>query len=112
MDYYNNERTNQGKYCKGKTPRETLLKGYELYDKYVIKNETSNNCETIIEDRPNHFNSFEAPKELEDEGHLQKLKRKGKKVTNYFILILKLLTKKATVNSISNYCNLTLLKFF
>lgn len=33
--YYNNERTNQGKYCQGRTPTQTLTEGLELYNKYV-----------------------------------------------------------------------------
>lgn len=38
MDWYNIERTNQGKNCNGKTPMETFLTGMELYDKYVNEN--------------------------------------------------------------------------
>lgn len=34
---YNNERTNQGKHCQGRTPMETFDAGYELYKKYVIE---------------------------------------------------------------------------
>tara|TARA_Y100001935_G_C17244038_1_gene477288 strand:+ start:126 stop:1190 length:1065 start_codon:yes stop_codon:yes gene_type:complete len=37
MAYYNNERTNQGKRCQGRTPKQTWDDGYELYKKYVIK---------------------------------------------------------------------------
>lgn len=36
MRRYNEERTNQGKNCKGRTPKETLDDGYRLYKKYVI----------------------------------------------------------------------------
>ena len=36
MRRYNEERTNQGKNCRGRTPKETLDAGYELYKKYVI----------------------------------------------------------------------------
>ena len=36
MDYYNNERTHQGKRCKGKTPMQTLLEGKQIWmDKFV-----------------------------------------------------------------------------
>lgn len=37
MYHYNNERTNQGKHCKGRTPMETFNDGYDLYKKYVIE---------------------------------------------------------------------------
>ena len=36
MNKYNNERTNQGKRCLGKTPKQTFEDGYEQYKKYVI----------------------------------------------------------------------------
>lgn len=43
MEYYNNERTNQGKRCQGRTPKQTWDDGYELYKKYVIeKSEVTN----------------------------------------------------------------------
>jgi transposase InsO family protein len=35
MRYYNEERTNQGKHCKGRTPLETFLDGIALYEKLV-----------------------------------------------------------------------------
>ena len=37
MDRYNNKRTNQGKRCQGRTPKQTLDDGYPLYKKYVIE---------------------------------------------------------------------------
>lgn len=37
MAYYNNDRTNQGKRCQGRTPKQTWDEGYELYKKYVIE---------------------------------------------------------------------------
>lgn len=37
MNRYNNERTNQGKRCLGRTPKQTWDDGYELYKKYVIE---------------------------------------------------------------------------
>ena len=37
MDRYNNDRTNQGKRCQGRTPRQTFDAGYEHYKKYVIE---------------------------------------------------------------------------
>ena len=38
MENYNNERTNQGKYCQGITPMKTFMDGMPLYQKYVIEN--------------------------------------------------------------------------
>jgi len=35
MVYYNDRRTNQGKYCQGRTPAQTFTDGLELYSKYV-----------------------------------------------------------------------------
>lgn len=35
MSSYNTERTNQGRYCKGRTPMETFSNGLALYDQYV-----------------------------------------------------------------------------
>lgn len=35
MFVYNNERTNQGKRCKGRTPYETFLEGKEKYEQFV-----------------------------------------------------------------------------
>ncbi len=43
MNYYNNERTNQGKYCQGRTPMQTLKDGRELYQKYVFENSMEEN---------------------------------------------------------------------
>lgn len=36
METYNTKRTNQGKRCPGRTPRQTWNDGYDLYKKYVI----------------------------------------------------------------------------
>ena len=44
MKRYNEERTNQGKYCRGRTPMETFTAGIELYERYV--NEGKNLVET------------------------------------------------------------------
>jgi transposase InsO family protein len=38
MDYYNRERTNQGRYCQGRTPYETFIDGHDLYQQYVFEN--------------------------------------------------------------------------
>ena len=38
MAWYNAERTNQGRYCQGRTPLQTFLDGMELYQKYVYEN--------------------------------------------------------------------------
>jgi transposase InsO family protein len=37
MRYYNEERTNQGRYCQGRTPLQTLLDGLELYRQFVYE---------------------------------------------------------------------------
>jgi hypothetical protein len=37
MAEYNTKRTNQGKRCQGRTPKQTWDDGYELYKKYVIE---------------------------------------------------------------------------
>jgi transposase InsO family protein len=39
MTWYNNERTNQGRYCQGRTPRQTFIEGLELYQQYVYDKE-------------------------------------------------------------------------
>ena len=38
MAWYNGERTNQGRYCQGRTPFQTFLDGLELYQQYVYEN--------------------------------------------------------------------------
>ena len=45
MDEYNTERTNQGRYCQGRTPMKTFTDGLELYEKYVNENEEGGNME-------------------------------------------------------------------
>lgn len=46
--HYNNERTNQGKHCQGRTPMETFEAGYDLYKKFVIeKEEVTREAETV-----------------------------------------------------------------
>lgn len=45
MKHYNEERTNQGKRCQGRTPMETLEAGKELYERYV--NEQENPVESV-----------------------------------------------------------------
>lgn len=40
MAYYNNERTHQGRHCKGRTPRETFLDGIALY-KNLVQDQTN-----------------------------------------------------------------------
>jgi len=39
MAWYNNERTNQGRYCQGRTPLQTFIEGLELYQGYVYDKE-------------------------------------------------------------------------
>ena len=38
MDFYNNERTNQGKHCRGRTPMQTFEDGRSPYQQYVFEN--------------------------------------------------------------------------
>jgi transposase InsO family protein len=38
MAWYNNERTNQGRYCQGRTPVQTLIDGLALYNEFVYDN--------------------------------------------------------------------------
>jgi len=45
MEEYNTERTNQGRYCQGRTPMKTFTDGLELYEKYVNENEEGGNME-------------------------------------------------------------------
>jgi transposase InsO family protein len=37
MRYYNEDRTNQGKYCQGRTPLQAFLDGLELYRRFVYE---------------------------------------------------------------------------
>jgi transposase InsO family protein len=46
MDYYNNQRTNQGRYCQGRTPMQTFEDGKELYRQYVY--DAVDNIETPV----------------------------------------------------------------
>jgi transposase InsO family protein len=39
MTWYNNARTNQGRYCQGRTPTQTFIEGLELYQQYVYDKE-------------------------------------------------------------------------
>lgn len=39
MAWYNTERTNQGKYCQGRTPMETFIAGVDLYRQFVYDEE-------------------------------------------------------------------------
>ena len=39
MALYNAERTNQGKYCQGRTPLQTFIDGLKLYQNHVFENE-------------------------------------------------------------------------
>ena len=39
MDTHNADRTNQGKYCQGRTPLQTCTDGLEFYQKHVFENE-------------------------------------------------------------------------
>jgi transposase InsO family protein len=43
MATYNNERTNQGKYCQGRTPMQTFQDGRPLYQQYVFENSEEEN---------------------------------------------------------------------
>lgn len=39
LEYYNNERTNQGRYCQGRTPLQTFTDGLQIYNQYVFDND-------------------------------------------------------------------------
>lgn len=39
MTWYNTERTNQGRYCQGRTPMQSFVEGLELYQQYVYDKE-------------------------------------------------------------------------
>lgn len=39
MMWYNNDRTNQGRYCQGRTPMDTFLAGIDLYRQFVYDEE-------------------------------------------------------------------------
>jgi len=39
MNAYNENRTNQGRYCQGRTPLQTLMDGKGLYKRYVFDND-------------------------------------------------------------------------
>jgi transposase InsO family protein len=39
MAYYNNQRTNQGRYCQGRTPGQTFTDGLALYEQLVYEND-------------------------------------------------------------------------
>ena len=43
MATYNNDRTNQGKHCQGRTPMQTFQDGRTLYQQYVIENSEEEN---------------------------------------------------------------------
>jgi transposase InsO family protein len=47
MEKYNTKRTNQGKRCLGRTPKQTWDDGYELYKKYVI-DKTEVTAEAVV----------------------------------------------------------------
>lgn len=66
MTYYNEKRTNQGKRCQGRTPKQTWDDGYELYTKYVLEKEASTVSEANVEGRPNEIIAFESQKSIED----------------------------------------------
>jgi len=45
MEGYNQERTNQGRHCQGRTPMQTFTDGLPLCDKYVNENEIEDNMD-------------------------------------------------------------------
>lgn len=46
MKRYNEDRTNQGKYCRGRTPMETFREGIEIVGDYVSENEGEKELES------------------------------------------------------------------
>jgi hypothetical protein len=67
MDHYNNERTNQGKRCQGRTPRQTWDEGKPLYQRFVFKT-GSEVGQANLEDRPSNQALSREFKSLEDGG--------------------------------------------
>ncbi len=67
MAWYNNERTNQGKRCQGRTPKQTWDEGYELYKEYVIEGASAIGGPNR-EDRPTHQDTTGESSRLEDGG--------------------------------------------
>lgn len=45
IEYYNRERTNQGKRCKGRTPYETFIEGVEKYKNMVYESNIEENSD-------------------------------------------------------------------
>jgi len=43
IDYYNGERTNQGRYCQGRTPMQTFTDGLSIYQQHVFEKEVVEN---------------------------------------------------------------------
>lgn len=66
MTYYNEKRTNQGKRCQGRTPKQTWDDGYELYSQYVLEKEASKISEANVEGRPNETTAIEGQKFILD----------------------------------------------
>ena len=79
MAYYNNERTNQGKRCQGRTPKQTWDAGYELYKKYVIE-QASAIGEDNPEDRPSQ-QTIECRSALIEDGGAQNIQKTRLEVT-------------------------------
>lgn len=66
MEEYNTRRTNSGKRCLGRTPKQTWDDGYDLYKKYVLDYSSVDGA-ALAEARPNPLPDFGSQSQLEDE---------------------------------------------
>jgi hypothetical protein len=87
MNKYNTERTNQGKRCQGRTPKQTWDDGCELYQKYVLFLKASSNFAEITEDRPSWSSSDQWKNPHEDEApRTQNFQNPREEMTNENVL--------------------------
>lgn len=66
IEEYNTRRTNSGKRCLGRTPKQTWDDGYDLYKKYVLDSSSVDGA-ALAEARPNPLPDFGSQSQLEDE---------------------------------------------
>ena len=66
IEEYNTRRTNSGKCCLGRTPKQTWDDGYDLYKKYVLDSSSVDGA-ALAEARPNPLPDFGSQSQLEDE---------------------------------------------
>ncbi len=80
MDHYNNERTNQGKRCQGRTPKQTWNDGYPLYKKFVIETGSEIGWANP-EDRPSQV-TFTQELDFNEDGVGQNFQNRKSEMTN------------------------------